>query len=527
MNHFQSNTAIPNAEVEYQLDMQLLNTITLDMVNGRVKELFPATNRVVAITAPEKEGLVNPTEQEVLALMAGISSLPAEQVAPYADNTVIEPLVSPDTVLKGSPVKKEVINEKYGSIEWTLKNGTKVILKPTTFKADELQLSAWAYGGSAMIENPDDAAIAQQLLPAIRSIMGVSKFSSVELQKQLTGKNVYLNPFVGRTQQGYQGASSPKDVEALLQLVYLNFTAPRFDQADYNTFYNQYKGMLENMNSNPDYIYQKEVMNTLYGGNARAQVVSAELLDKVQFERLDDINAILFPSANNFTFTFVGNIAPETLKPLVEKYIGSIPTSKTKLTVVDDGRDLVKGEVVNEFSVPMQQPKVGAFVCFSGEINYNLKNELTMRLLCNSLSNRYLATVREQMGATYSIGAHGVVSHLPKQTYMIQVGCDTNSEKADAVFEAIVAELEKIATDGPLADDIEKAREYLVKDHKSRLEQNGYWVNYINEYIQSGNDFAYDYEPVIKQITYDDVKALAAKIVADKNIVKVKMSPAN
>ncbi len=526
MNNFRLNSAIPDAETEYQVDSQLLQMITVDMVNARLKELFTDHNQVVCINAPEKEGLQNPTEEMVLSILKAVAALPAEAVEPYADTTVIEPLVAPDAPLKGSAVKSEVKNETLGTIEWTLKNGTKIVVKPTTFKADEVLFFARGNGGSSMIADADEAAIAEQFLPTLRGMMGVSKFSAVELQKQLSGKNVSLAPSVGQITQGLRGNASPKDIETLLQLVYLNFTAPRFDEGDFQTFYNQYKNYLVNMNSNPDYLFQKELVGTIYGGNPRSQIISAELLDKVKFERLSAINAELFPDANEFTFTFVGNVDVEALKPLVEKYIGSIPTTSKVLKKVDDGRALVKGQVVKDFNVAMQQPKVSLFVGLSGNVDYTLKNKLTMRLLTEAMSSQYREIIREQMGATYSIGASGMIDYYPTSEFFVQIGCDTNERQADHVVATIMAELAKIYLNGPSVDNIEKTREFLLKNHKGTLEVNGEWLSYLIEYNETGLDYVNDYEQTLKSITVDDVKAMAGLLLSEGNVAKVIMRPA-
>lgn len=527
VSHFRLNQAIPDAETEYQLDKQLVEMITVEMVNGRLQELYPSTNQVVTVTAPEKEGLQNPTEEMIAAILTQIPALPAEAIEPYADDTVKEPLIGEDVQLKGSPVKKSSENSALGATEWTLKNGTRIIVKPTTFKADEVMIYAEANGGAALIENADESAYAQQFLPTIRQMSGVSKFSASDLRKQLSGKSANLSPFVNGYTHGFQGSASPRDLETLMQLVYLNFTAPRFDEGDYKAFYNQYRGYLENMNSNPDYLFSKEISSTVYGGNPRAQVVSTNLLDKVAFDRLDDINATLYPDANEFTFTLVGNVDLEALKPLVEKYIGSIPVSKQKLAFVDDNMRKAKGGVEKEFTAAMQQPKVSLFVCFSGELDNGLKNNLTLTLLTQALSNRYLETVREKMGATYSIFAGGNIQTKPVQEYIVQVACDTNEKQADDVVAAIMAELEKIAQEGPLTDDVEKAREFLLKEHRNNLEQNNAWLSYLQRYYRDNShvDWVNGYDETLKSITYDEVKALAAKLLADGNRILVAMRP--
>ncbi len=525
MSHYQKNTPIPDAETEWQMDSVLLNAMDLNMINQYTKQIFEPKNQVVVMNAPEKEGLQNPTAEQLVAIMKQIEALPDEAIEPYADNTVTEPLIADNVKFKGSPVKSTATDEKMGTIEWTLKNGTRIILKPTTFKADEIQMTATAKGGSAMIPDADEAAIARQFLAPIRQMSGISRFSATDLRKQLSGKAADVSPYVGRNEHGLRGSTSPKDLETLMQLVYLNFTAPRFDPDDFGTFYNQYKGYLENMNSNPDYLFKKQLLQTLYDGNERAQIISAELLDKVNFSRLSAINRMLFPDANEFVFTFVGNIDPEVLKPLVEKYIGSIPTTKDRLELVDDHVDIVTGQVSEDFNTVMQQPKVSVFFGFSGTENYSLKNNLVLTMLCEALSTRYHETIREEMGATYGVGAAGSLDYLPTEKYFVQVMCDTNEKQADDVQAAIMAELEKIAQEGPKAEDIEKTREYLAKEHKNNLEKNGAWMGYLKNYYDAQVDFVNGYEETLAGITYDDVKALAQKVLADGNIVKVIMRP--
>jgi len=525
INHYQKNAAIPDAETEWQMDNAFLNQMNVEMINQYVKEAFAPKNQVVTLTAPEKEGLQNPDAETVAAIMAQIEALPDEAIEPYADNTVTEPLIAETVKFKGSPVKSTTVNEQMGTTEWTLKNGTRIIVKPTAFKADEIQFSAIAKGGSAMIPDADEASIARQFLAPIRQISGIAQFSATDLRKQLAGKAADATPFIGHNEHGLRGSSSPKDLETLMQLIYLNFTAPRFDPDDFGTFYNQYKGYLENMNSNPDYQFQKQVMGTLYGNNPRTQIISAELLDKINFSRLAEINRMLYPDANEFVFTFVGNIDPETLRPLAEKYIGSIPVTKDRLKLVDDHADIVRGAVTNEFKTAMQQPKVTVFFGLSGDMDYTLKNNLTLYLLSEALSTRYHETIREQMGATYGVGANGQLEYEPNEEYFIQIGCDTNEKQADDVAAAIKAELEKIAQEGPRTEDIEKTREYLAKEHKNNLEQNGAWMSYLKRFYETGVDYVNGYDEVLASISYDDVKALAQKILADGNVIKVVMRP--
>lgn len=525
IDNYQKNQAIPDAETEWKLDSMLIKMISVDDVNMLAQQLITPINQVVVINAPEKAGLVNPTEDDVLQTIRMIAEAGDDVITPYADNSVKEPLISDESSLKGSPVKSVAENKDMGTIEWTLENGTKIIIKPTTFKADEIQLYVVADGGSALLSDPNDANTASTFLPSIRQMSGVANFSTVDLRKVLSGKTARVSPWVSNYTHGMNGNGSPKDLETLLQLVYLNFTAPRFDQDDFNAFYKQYKSYLENFASNPDYTLGKEVTKTLYGNSPLRQIISLEMLDNVKFDRLPAINSTLYPDANEFTFTFVGNVDPEVLKPLVEKYIGSIPTSEAKLAKKDDGVRFVKGEVTNDFRTPMQQPKVGVMYAITGETDYSVKNNLTLTMLAEALNSRYLVSIREEKGGSYGVGVGGNIAYEPVQNYVMQIVFDTNEEMADELMEIIIKELREIAENGPKAEDIEKTREFLLKDHTNSLEQNGSWINHLNNYYSRNTDFINGYEQTLSSITYDDVRDLARKMLADDNIVKVVMRP--
>ncbi|MBO5814233.1 MAG: insulinase family protein, partial [Alistipes sp.] len=318
---------------------------------------------------------------------------------------------------------------------------------------------------------------------------------------------------------------SPKDMETMLQLLYLNVTAPRFNKDDFNTIMKQYRAYVDNLKTNPDFIASSEEEKTLYGNNPRRQPLSMELLDKVNFERMDEVFAQLFSNSGNFTYTFVGNVDLETLRPLVEKYIGSLPAAKKGLSFVDDGVRYAKGEVVNDFKAPMQQPKVSVARIYTGKAKATLKNRLTMSFLTQALNSRYLISIREEKGGTYGVRVSGGFEDAPLETYQLRVQFDTNEKQADELSEIVLKEIQKIAAEGPLAEDIEKTREFYVKEWSNTLEQNAGWMRVIRTWYESGIDQYGTYEDIIKNLKYSDVQKLAKKILKDNNMVYVVMRP--
>ena len=313
-----------------------------------------------------------------------------------------------------------------------------------------------------------------------------------------------------------------------MQLIYLRVTAPRFNEDDFNATMSQYISYVENLKNNPDYKASAEQQKTLYGNHPRRQQISTEKLKDVKFERLAPIYKQLYANARDFTVYVVGNVNLDTLKPLVEKYIGSLPASKKTTKRIDDGVRFVKGEVVNEFAVEMQQPKVGLCRFYTGNIDLTLENSVTMMFLREALRSRYTVSIREENGGTYSVMVGGRLLDGFEDYYQLLVQFDTNEQMANELSEIVVAELRKIAEQGPLSEDVEKTREYLLKEWSNQLQQNGSWLNFIKTYYLHGeamNRIA-NYEQLVKDMNGDKIKALAAKILADGNMAHIIMRPA-
>jgi zinc protease len=320
--------------------------------------------------------------------------------------------------------------------------------------------------------------------------------------------------------------ASLKDAETMFQLLYLQFTAPRFAEDDFATLMNRYNAMLANQMSNPDFIFSQNLLNTLYGNNMRRQQLTPEILSQIKFEDMAGIHKQLFSNAADFRFTFLGNMSPEELKPLVEKYIGSLPVAKRAANkFTDDGVRTAKGGVVNDFKTRMEQPKVSVFVGFSGNMEYNIKNQMVAKYLSAALSNRYLKSIREEKGGTYGVGVRVALQNEPVEQYMVQIQFDTNEQMADELTSIVMAEIEKIAAEGPIKEDMDKTREYENKNYSKSVEQNSWWSRAIATYYDDGINNVDDYLPAVNSVTADDVKALAQQILKDGNMIKVVMRP--
>ena len=522
LDYYAEGTPMMDAETEWQLDQMIINNLTVDMVNQIYSQMTtPNENLVILVRSPKKEGVEIVSEEEIKAIMAEVT---AAEVEPYKDDMVFEPLIDPALKLKGSKVKATETNDSLGYTEWTLKNGIKVVVRPSTLKADEVVISATSKGGKSLLSEAD--FFNGDYLPIVMQQSGIGKFSATELSKQLSGKSAYASVNVGEYEHSVNAGGSPKDIETILQLMYLNFTSPRFDQTDLDNLKKRFVPYFKNMESDPNYIMSKNFSDTLYQGHVRRQATSAAQIEALSIEALAAAHAELYSYANDFRFVIVGNVDLETLKPLVEKYIGSLPTAKKSVyDVKDDGVRMAKGGVTNDFVAKMQQPKVSVYLTYNGAMENNAKNRLIVDLLSRALDSRYMISIREEKGGTYGVSVQGGINEEPIEEYILLVAFDTNEVLADELVEICDAEIRKIAEEGPLADDVAKAKEFLQKNYGNVLENNSGWMSAIDRWYEENYNYKEEYLGVLESITLDDIKAFAQQLLEDGNRTLVMMRP--
>ncbi|PYS68978.1 MAG: peptidase M16, partial [Acidobacteria bacterium] len=155
---------------------------------------------------------------------------------------------------------------------------------------------------------------------------GVGKFNAIDLRKLMAGKVASATPFINEVYEGLNGSSSKKDLETMFQLIYLRFTQPRADANAFNVQATQMKTMLANQSAVPEYNFSKALMAARYQNHLRRQLTTPEMIDSWNLDKSMAFYKDRFADASDFTFVFVGSFDLPTIKPLVEKYLGSLPS---------------------------------------------------------------------------------------------------------------------------------------------------------------------------------------------------------
>ena len=516
VDHFIDNEPIPGIENEYAIMNQLAPNIPVEIINSILPQLVKDENIVINIFGPDKEGMVYPTEAEILKVLKDTK---AEEITAYVDKVSDEPLMK-ETPKAGKIVKTE--EGPFGSTALTLSNGVRVVVKNTDFKADDIRMRAYSPGGTSIFGTNEFIQI--KMLNSVASLGGLGNFSSVDLEKVLAGKKASVGAIVGSQTEILSGYCSPKDLETLMQLVYLSFTAPRMDDAAFESFKQRTKASLANQEANPMVALSDTLQKEMYGNHPMAKRFKAEMVDQIDYNRIMEMYKDRFKEAGDFTFLFVGNINLEDAKPLIETYLGGLPTINRKENYKDIKLDIQKGAHKNVFEKQMETPKATVISVISGNCEYNLKNDLLMTLLKQTMDLVYTETIREKEGATYGVSTTGMVSRYPKDEALFQIYFDTDPAKREKMEQLVMAELQKVAQEGPRPEHLAKVKEFLLKKHLENVKENGYWLNKLNEYYWYNTDMDSNYDKLLNEISVEDVKNFTKALLDQGNIIEVTMT---
>ena len=520
VQNFLNKEPIPSIDFTYETMKQLVPMLPLDMPNEVIKELvLPTdTNLVVLNFNNEKEGAVYPTED---GLKAAIAAGRNAKIEAYVDNVKDEPLMT--TLPKPGKIKKEVKNDKFGYTELTLSNGVKVVLKQTDLKKDQVLLRAEGFGGEALYGLEDLANL--KMFGDVIEASGLGNFSHTELEKALAGKIASASMYMSNYREHISGSSTPKDVETMLQLVYLYFTNINKDQKSYDNLMQTMEVQLKNRLLQPENVFSDSLTLTIANHHPRVKPMEVEDLKKVSYDRILQIAKERTANAAAYTFTIIGNYDEATIRPLLEQYIGSLPAQKK----VEKGKFIdtdFKGVVVNNFKHKAETPKsIGVMIWYSKQLPYNLENSVKASIAGQILSMEYLKKIREDASAAYTVGASASISRDDFETSStVYVYCPMKPEKADVALQIMRDEVDAL-TKGCDADKLAKVKEYMLKNHGDQLKQNSYWLGQINTWRKYGLDFHTDYEKVVNAQTPESIAAFIKEVVKANNRAEVVMMP--
>lgn len=519
VSNFTDNEPMPGIEWEYENMKQLADMLPVQMINEMVKSLVTDSNFVVAVFCPEKEGIVCPTKDEILSI---IESVKAEKIEPYKEEVSNEPLVSN---LPAPGKVKKIADGAFGTKVLTLSNGIKIHIKQTDYKPNTISMEARSWGGTSLY--PDNDYINSGNADMI-SIGGWGNFSAIDLQKKLAGITASSNPFIRDEFEGISGGCTTKDFETLLQLVYLNFTAPRKDQSAYNSTISRVKASLQNQDLDPRTALQDTIAKVVYNNDVRSLRVKAEDVDKMNYDRMLQIYKERFADADDFEFFFVGDINIDSVKPLFEKYLAVLPTIKGSEKYNKTSHVMSKGVLKNVFEKEQETPSALIQFVYHAPMKDNMQNSVKLDMLKQIMQMVFTQTVREDEGGAYSVGVTAGIRNFPEEIGTFGIILPTAPAKREAMTEVVYNNVADMVNNGPKEEDLQKVKEYMLRSYAENVKNNDYWMNILISSVRYNIDNYTGYEDFVKSVTCADIQKMAKTVFDSGNRIEVGMtSPAD
>lgn len=522
VRNYLTGECIPGIKKEFEITSAYLPGISLDEINKLGKNLATDENMAALLTAQEKAGVKVPTEEELLAVIKAVKS---KNIEAYVDNVSDAPLLSAIPV--STKVTKKIEDKKFGFTELTFGNGVKMILKSTDFKNDEIVLSAFSPGGNSLY--PDKDIMSAITATSIITQSGLGDYDYTGLKKRLSGNTAKLNPYISELREGVNGNCSPKDLETMLQLNYLYFTKIRKDENAFNAYISRTRNQMAPMRANPQVIFQDTLSKITSLNSPRVVMLPSEAqINQVSLDRSIAIFKDRFADASDFTYIMTGNFNIEEVVPLLEKYIGGLPSTNRKETWKDVSPGFPKGLLVVD--VPKNsEPQALVAMVWKGDFNWNDKERQGFSMLMNILAIKCRESMREDQGGVYGISVSGTSSKYPKPIFNIETMWGCSPGNIQKLSQTVLDEMGKIQKDGPTGVDLIKVKETLMRERESRLKENNFWISTLQNHFLLGDRLLSldEYKAFINSFTGPDIKAIANKYLNTKNYVKVALTPSS
>ncbi|MBN2597450.1 MAG: insulinase family protein [Marinifilaceae bacterium] len=518
--YFLKAEPLTSIEVECETAKTIITQISLAEINTMAKTLLTSENRVMTVTGPEKEETEYLAEEDFDEIISQVSKANIED---YKDDAGENALIS-DSLVSGELTGHFQIKNTSAK-GYVLSNGIRFILLPTDFNKDEISMNAFSFGGTSLL--PQSDLVSADFAVALVGDSGLGEFSAIQLRKKLAGKLVSVSPYLGTYSEGMKATSSVVDLETMMQLVWLHFSQPRFDESAFENQRSYHQNLLTNMKADNSKAFQDSVSMSTTNHHPRVLLFNEKFMEGMDFEKVQAIYRDRFANAGDFTFVFVGNINEKKALPLLKKYLGSLTTKASHEKFVNHDIRAPKGKFENAFVREMETPKATVYYELNGEMPYTAKNRLMVKMICELLNKRYLETVRESEGGSYGVSVRPSISKIPYENFKIKISFDCDPQKEERLSAIIIQQMDQLVKQGPVSTDLESIRQNMLKKRSENEITNRFWQGNLVHSLMSGEEImtGEEYCKMLEGVTDKQVQKFAKKIFKIADVVKVTMTP--
>jgi zinc protease len=523
IRNFTTDEPVPGIGKEFEMAKEYVPGITLTEVNSLTEKFSKETNRFAYVMGPDnKDSMTAPSEAEVLAALDSKTNAP--DIKPYAEAVVATTLLTKEPT--PGTVAGRAVNPTLGTTTFKLSNGVTVTFKPTDFKDDEVLMAAYRFGGTNKYD-VNDKYNAENAVN-VASNMGFGNLTPTDMRKVIAGKTASVNPYITGTTEGFRGSSSNKDVETMLQMLYLQVTEPRVDSTLFRSYIQRNKAQFAMMGANPQIAFIDTVVHSIFGNNplGPTPVPRAEHFDKVDLSRSAEIYKEHFGDVSGMQFYFVGSMKIEEMIPLIEKYIGSLPASGKTTNYVDNQVRPVRGDNLIVFRKGKEEKSL-ILSFFNGPTPFSPDLGLRLQALSAIMNIKIFEEMREKIQGIYTGGTSASISRIPYSNFDFFLRLPCGPQKVDTLIEAFETEMTNLAMKGPDTATLQRVKTQWLEEYKVNMKTNDYWLSKLQQFAQgeSSPERMLNFERIVNAMQPSDIRSAARMVMAAPSKMTAVLKP--
>jgi zinc protease len=509
-----------SAEQEVALARELLPQITPEVLAEAARFWRRPEGRTVLVRLPNIPGFRPPTRESVLAVMDSVARTP---LAPDSARVMAEGPLMQHTPTPGRIVSERQ-DKKAGITEWTLSNGARVLLKPTQNDPDQLVMRAWSPGGFSRVPDSLFFGPGRMAAKVMTEAGGLGRLNHDELLQNLAQTGVrQFEVNIGYADESIQLAGSPKELETLFQTLYLQFTTPKLDSAALASW----QSLAKYGRASPS--FDDQLDQVFARGNARMLPVSTQLAELAHVKQVLAVYHNRFGNAGDFTFTLVGAVSPKAVRPFVERYLASLPSTAEREQPEDpNARPFF--EPVRVTRKLLELPKATTVWVYDGLVPTDsakyLRSRQELGALAQVLNRRLRNRLREELSGTYGVGVRARSYLLPPEHYRLMFIFDAAPDRVDELDRAFMAVLDTVRKEKVPAEELHMVTRIQDQLLKTDLQDNDYWVSMIGLYHRLGiplDKIVAPYEG--HQLTPSELQAAAQRDLPENLYIHLTLLP--
>ena len=214
-----------------------------------------------------------------------------------------------------------------------------------------------------------------------------------------------------------------------------------------------------------------------------------------------------------------------TLKPLVQRYLGGLPSINRKEVGKDVGIRPPTGTVDKVVKRGME-PQSQTFMAFTGSFEYSRQNAHALSSMAEILTNRLTDRLREAMGGTYGASASATATRDAPFTYQVTIRFGSSPDRVAELTKAALEEIQVLKDSGGTASDLEKIQQTQHRTRETALRQNNFWIAQLGTAYQYSDDpkDIMTYTTLVDGLTRNAIRDIARKAFGS-NYVHISLVP--